>query len=189
MTDIGGDGAGPGRAGQVIRLHPHTGQRHLDWLTWGLLPHGTEDPDTAPRPIHARAETVAELPMFASAFRNRRAIVAMGEYFQWRTIGKQKQRFAISRKDGHPMAVAGLWESFVSLDREIIRTYCIVTVEATGAVAEIHDRMPLVLEMDDWPLWLGEVPGDPATLLRPSADDVFAVRALGGKKLVGVTRA
>src|ERR1700722_7047524 len=87
MTDIfGSEDAGPGRPGQVIRLNPKTRQRQLDWLAWGLLPHDTENPDTAPRPIHARAETVAELPTFASAFRNRRAVVPVGEYFQRRTI-------------------------------------------------------------------------------------------------------
>lgn len=63
-----GSGAAPGRPGQVIRLHPRTGQRHLDWLTWGLLPPATETSHGASRPIHARAETVAELPMFAEAF-------------------------------------------------------------------------------------------------------------------------
>jgi putative SOS response-associated peptidase YedK len=88
---FGGDHAGldvvggPGRQGRVIRLHPKTGQRHLDWLTWGLLPHDTADLHSAPRPIHARAETVPDLPMFADAFRRRRAIVPATEYFQRKT--------------------------------------------------------------------------------------------------------
>src|ERR1700728_3684166 len=55
-----GSGTGPGRPGQVIRLHPTTRERHLDLLQWGLLPHARENPDSALRPIHARAETVAE---------------------------------------------------------------------------------------------------------------------------------
>ena len=57
----------------VERALSRAEQRHLDWLTWGLLPHATEPPDGGPRPIHARAETVAELPLFADAFRQRRA--------------------------------------------------------------------------------------------------------------------
>ncbi|HEY1410534.1 MAG TPA: SOS response-associated peptidase [Rhodopila sp.] len=171
-----GSGAGPGRPGQVIRLHPQTGQRHLDWLLWGLLPPGAQSLDGAPRPIHARAETVAELPMFAEAFRLRRAIVPATEYYQRRTIGEPGQRHAISRKDGQPMAMAGLWEALRWPDGEIVRTYCLITVRASGAVAEIHDRMPLVLNEPDWPLWLGEVPGDPATLLHPPADDVLVLR-------------
>jgi putative SOS response-associated peptidase YedK len=115
--------AGPGRPGRVLRLHPRTGQRHFDWLTWGLLPQGAEDPESAPRPIHARAETVAELPLFAEAFRHRRAIVPATEYYQQRTIGGPAQRYAIARRDGQPLAIAGLWEAFRRPDGEIVRTY------------------------------------------------------------------
>ena len=171
-------GAGPGRPGTVLRRNPNTRQRHLDLLIWGLLPHDTVDPSTALRPIHARAETVADLPKFADAFRRRRAIVPADEYYQRRTIGGPAQRYVISRRDGKPMSIAGLWDSYVWPDR-IERTYCIITVEATGAVAGIHDRMPLVLEQTDWPLWLGEVAGDPATLLRPRSGDMLTVRPVG----------
>jgi len=63
-----------GRRGWVVRRNPVTGERQLDELIWGLLPHGT-NPATAPLPINARAETVADHPMFAGAFRQHRAIV------------------------------------------------------------------------------------------------------------------
>jgi len=179
--DFGAE-AGPGRLGQVIRLHPRTRQRHLDWLTWGLLPSETENPDSAPRPIHARAETVAVVPLFAEAFRHRRAIVPATEYYQQRTIGRPVQRYAISRRDGQPLAIAGLWEAFRRPDGEIVRTYCIITTEATGTVAEIHDRMPLVLDEPDWPVWLGEEPGDPTTLLHPAAGDKLVLRPMHGRR-------
>ena len=105
-------GAAPGRPGQVIRRHAQTGQRHLDWLTWGHLPGATGNPAAAPRPIHARAETVAELPLFAGAFRHRRAIVPASQYYQRRTIGEPRgERCAIMRHDGRPLAIAGLWEN------------------------------------------------------------------------------
>ena len=173
-----GSGTGPGRPGQVIRLHPTTHERHLDLLQWGLLPHATENPDSALRPIHARAETVAEHPLFADAFRRRRAIVPAAEYYQERTIGETGERYAISRRDGQPMAIAGLWEAFRYKNGEILHTYCIITIEAAGAVAEIHDRMPLVFDEADWAVWLGEVPGDPAALLRAPADDVLVLRPM-----------
>ena len=177
-----GHGAGPGRSGQVIRLHPRTGQRHLDWLTWGLLPSAAERPDSAPRPIHARAEMVAELPVFADAFRHRRAIVPATEYYQRRTVGGTGQRYAISRRDGQPMAIAGLWEAFRQSNGDVVRTYCIITIQATGAVAGIHDRMPLVIEERDWAVWLGEAPGEPLTLLRPSAEDALVVALVQGRE-------
>jgi len=171
-----GGAHGRGRLGSVIRWNPKTGKRHLDELIWGLLPHGTKDPETAPRPINARAETVATHSMFAAAFRDRRAIVPMTVYYQWRTTGGSKQVFAISRRDGEPMAVAGLWEAFRWRSGEITRSYCIITTEPNALVASIHDRMPVVLEKNDWPVWLGEQPGDPSALLRPPAPDILQVR-------------
>ena len=167
---------GPGRPGWVIRRNPKTGQRHLDDLIWGLLPHNTKDPNTAPRPINARAETVATHPMFASAFRKRRAIVAMSVYYQRQTIGGSKQVFAISRRDGEPMGVAGLWEALRWPDGTITRTYCIITTEANSLIAPIHARMPIVVEMADWPVWLGEEPGDPTLLLHPPPPDILQSR-------------
>jgi putative SOS response-associated peptidase YedK len=167
----------------VIRLHPQTGQRHLDWLTWGLLPHWTRNLKSAPRPIHARAETVAELPTFVDAFRHRRAVVPVAEYFQRRTVGSPAgQRYTVARADGQPMAIAGLWEAFRATNGDVVRTYCIITVRSSGPVAAIHDRMPLVLEERDWAVWLGEVSGDPKQLLRPSANELLVVRPLDGQK-------
>jgi putative SOS response-associated peptidase YedK len=164
---------GRGRPGTVLRYNPKTGQRHLDELIWGLLPHDTQELDTALRPINARAETVATHPLFASAFRDRRAIIPMSVYYQRRRTGGPTEVFAISRKDGEPMAVAGLWEAFRGPDGAITRTYCIITTEANSVISPIHDRMLLVLEKADWPQWLGEVPGDPSLLLRPVAPEVL----------------
>lgn len=174
-----GLGAGPGRPGQVIRRHPRTGQRHLDKLTWGLR---TKHSEAATALIHARAETVAESPLFAEAFRHRRAIVPAAEYYQRRTIGQPGQRYAIARRDGQPMAIAGLWEAFRRPEGEMARSYCIITVPATGVIATVHDRMPLVLEEPDWAMWLGEVPGEPAALLRAPTDDVLVLRQLLGRR-------
>ncbi len=127
----------------------------------------------------ARAETVAELPLFASAFRDRRAIVPMSVYYQRRTIGGAGQRFSISRKDGEPMGVAGLWEAFRRPDGAIDRSYCIITTDANALIAPIHDRMLVVLERADWPVWFGEQPGNPTLLLRPPAADVLQCKPLG----------
>jgi hypothetical protein len=65
----------------------------------------------------------------------------------------------------------------------IVIANCIITIEAAGAVAEIHDRMPLELDEADWAVWLGEVPGDPAALLRAPADDVLVLRPMRGGSL------
>jgi putative SOS response-associated peptidase YedK len=181
QTDAFEQGGRPGHLGDVIRRNPQTGERHLDKLVWGLLPHDTRDPLGAPRPIHARAKTVQELPMFADAFRRRRAIVPADTYNLRATKGDLGARFVVSRADGNPMAWAGIWESYVWPGGRIERTYCVITVDANGLVAPWHDRMPLVLEPEDWELWLGDVEGDPAALLRPVTDDVLMLRPIGKK--------
>jgi putative SOS response-associated peptidase YedK len=180
-----GDSHGPGRPGMIVRTHPETRQRNLDNLIWGLLPHGTADPASAPRPIHARAETVATSPLFADAFRRRRAIAPVDAYFQRRTTPGRPQRFAVSRIDGRPMAWAALWEAFRWPNGDIIHSYCVITVPANGQLAAIHDRMPVVLEEEDWPVWLGEEPGDAAALLAPTAEGILRVRPVGGTRGAG----
>jgi putative SOS response-associated peptidase YedK len=71
------------------------------------------------------------------------------------------------------MAFAGLWEGWRASDGEVLRTYTVITTAANVTMAELHDRMPVILEPEDWPTWLGETAGDPASLLRPAADDVL----------------
>jgi putative SOS response-associated peptidase YedK len=164
-------GSGPGLRSRLVRVHPRTGKRQLDWLTWGLQRQNAR-PDE-PQPLHARAETVAELPIFAEAFRLRRGLMPATNYIQRQSIGRPGRRFTISRRDKTPMAIAALWEAYPLSNGEISRTYCLITVEANATLATIHDRMPLVLEERDWPTWLGEAPGDPATLLRPPGEDVL----------------
>jgi putative SOS response-associated peptidase YedK len=170
-----------GQRGLVVRWNPTTGERQLDELVWGLLPHGTKNPATAPRPINARAETVADHPMFASAFQYRRAIVPATVYYQRRTKGGSRQSFAISRTDRRPMAFAGLWESFDWPNGEITRTYCVITTAANSMVAPIHHRMPVVLEEEDWPVWLGEKPGNVMALLHAPPADMLQCQPVRGK--------
>jgi len=118
--------------------------------------------------------------MFADAFRRRRAIIPADSYTQRATSGDDEgRRFTISRVDGNPMAWAGLWESYVWPDGRIERTFCVITIGASEQLAPYHDRMPVVLEPDDWPLWLGEVPGDPAVLLRAPTPGVLRLAPVG----------
>jgi putative SOS response-associated peptidase YedK len=80
----------------------------------------------------------------------------------------RKQPYAIARQEGEVMAFAGLWEGWKAPDGEIWRTFAIVTTGANAQMAELHDRMPVILEPADWPAWLGETEGDPTTLLYPA---------------------
>jgi len=151
----------------VVRLHPATARRRLDLLSWGLVPGFTTDLKAARKPINARAETVARSPLFRGAFERRRCLVPADGFYEWRVEQGGKQPYAVARTDGRPMALAGLWEGWRSADGEILRSYAIITTAANTDMAALHDRMPLILEEADWPVWLGEVPGAPDALLAP----------------------
>lgn len=161
----------PTQQAMVVRRHPETGERHLDLLQWGLVPHRTKDAaHVKTKPINARAETVTTSGMFRGAFTQRRCIVPAEAFYEWKAVEGGKQPYAIARQDGAPMAFAGLWEGFKWPNGTALRTYTIVTTRANAEMAPLHERMPVILEAPDWPAWLGETPGEPAALLRPAPD-------------------
>jgi putative SOS response-associated peptidase YedK len=70
-------------------------------------------------------------------------------------------------KDGAPFGLAGIWENWKEpASGEWIRTFAIITTDANELVAEIHNRMPLILPPGDYARWLGGEP-DPRDLMRP----------------------
>jgi putative SOS response-associated peptidase YedK len=158
----------PTRDAPVVRLHPETGERRLDLLRWGLVPHWAKDPKSVRMTINARGETLASTPMFRDAFARRRCLVPADVFYEWQVIDGAKRPWAIARADGQPMVFAGLWEGWGGADGTVIRSFTIVTTGANETLRPLHERMPVVLEPGDWPLWLGEQEGDRAALLRPS---------------------
>ena len=110
-----------------------TGERSLDLLRWGLIPHGCKDPNGGRKPINARAESVASLPTFRAAYAKRRCIVPVESFFEWRAIkgARAKQPYAVAMKDRTPFAIAGPWENrHHPQSGEWIRTFAIITVPA-----------------------------------------------------------
>jgi putative SOS response-associated peptidase YedK len=160
----------PSQDAMVVRRHPETGERHLDLLQWGLVPHWSKDPPKTKHPINARAETVATSGMFHRAFAQRRRLAPADTFYEWKATQGGKQSFAIARHDRQPMAFAGLWEGFRWPDGTVLRTFAIITISANADMMGLHDRMPVILDQPDWAAWLGEVEGDPGTLLRPAPD-------------------
>jgi putative SOS response-associated peptidase YedK len=158
----------PTRLAPVVRLHPQTHARHLDLLRWGLVPHWAKDAKTTRQPINARSESAATSPMFRDALTRRRCIVPADAFYEWQVRGGAKIPYAVARADGDPLAIAGLWEGWRGADAEVLRTFTILTTDANDTLRPLHERMPVVLEKADWPVWLGEREGDYAALLRPS---------------------
>jgi putative SOS response-associated peptidase YedK len=92
--------------------------------------------------------------------------VPIEAFYEWQKVGpKEKQPYAIALAGGGLMAMAGLWENWKSPAEEWVRSFTIVTTTPNALCAEIHDRMPVILPLEAWPVWLGEEPAD-AELLK-----------------------
>jgi putative SOS response-associated peptidase YedK len=159
--------AAPSQELLVIRENRKTGERSLDLIKWGLIPHWFTDPRGGRRPINAKAESVSKLPTFREAYAQRRCIVPIDGFFEWRAIkaARAKQPYAIAMKDGSPFGLAGLWENWRNPNKgEWERTFAIITAPSNSLVEQIHDRMPAILKPATYERWLGPEP-DPHDLL------------------------
>ena len=154
--------ARPGSELSVWRRHPQTGAIAEAKLRWGLIPHWMKArPDM--RPINARAETVAEKPMFSDAYARRRCIVPMDMFYE---RDQKKKLHCFGAADGKPFGVAGIWENWRNAEGVWERTFCIITVPANELVGAVHDRMPAIIPIPQHVRWLGAEP-DPRDLLKP----------------------
>jgi putative SOS response-associated peptidase YedK len=145
----------------VVRWDKKAAERSLDVLRWGLVPFWAKDLKVGFANINAKAEGIETRPAFREAFARRRCLVPVDNFYEWQKTATGKQPYAIALADKGVMALAGLWENWRSPAGEWVRSFAIVTTTANALCAPIHDRMPVILASDAWPLWLGE---DPAPL-------------------------
>ncbi len=98
----------------VIRKHPKTGENQRDRMTWGLIPYWVKQASGGRKAINAKAETVASLPSFRDAYRRRRCLLPIDNFFEWKAIKgqKAKQPYAIAMRSGEPFALAAIWENW-----------------------------------------------------------------------------
>ncbi len=159
----------PTNDAMVVRRHPGTGKRRLDALRWGLMPSWTRNLKQ-PRPINGRSETAATNGIFKAALAERRCLVPADAFYEWKTAPDGKQPYAIARRDGTPLAFAGVWEWWKAPDGELVRTFAILTTAANATMGVLHERMPVIVEPDAWAVWLGENSGEAVALMRPAGD-------------------
>ncbi|MEX2352556.1 MAG: SOS response-associated peptidase [Gammaproteobacteria bacterium] len=135
--------------------------RELVNVHWGFIPHWAKDKKL--QPINARADTVAKKPMFRDAFKHRRCLIPANGYFEWKVENGRKQPYFIKVKDAELFSFAGIWSHWDSPDKTI-ESCAIITTDANPDTAKIHDRMPVIINPEDYDLWLTEGGED---LLRP----------------------
>jgi putative SOS response-associated peptidase YedK len=136
----------------VVRLD-RSGNRELAMLRWGFIPFWAEDAKIGAKFINARAETVATAPAFRAAFRTRRCLVPAGGFYEWKKVDGGRQPYHVGLRDGAPFAFAGLWERW-NRGAVPIESFTIITGEPNSLVADLHDRMPAILDPEDYDAWL-----------------------------------
>jgi putative SOS response-associated peptidase YedK len=141
-------------------------RRAIASYRWGLVPHWSTDTTSAGRMFNARSETITASPAFREAFRRRRCLVPVDSFYEWKREGSIRQPYRVVRADGAPLALAGLWAGWRDPQSELVRrTFTIVTSSPNRSLADLHDRMPVVLERSAWDRWLAPIDGEPSELL------------------------
>jgi putative SOS response-associated peptidase YedK len=159
----------PGLPDWIIR-QPGAGQGlRLEQLHWGLLASWTKTKTSSRRPINARAETVAERPMFRDLLRERRCVVPVDGYYEWRTRPGGKLPFWFYLKSGEPFFLAGLWDCWHPRKPDALASYILMTTRPNELAAKVHDRMPVLLHARDVARWL-----DPSITEAERVSDLFA---------------
>ena len=163
---------------------PDSTERTLRLVRWGLVPSWAKDPKGGARMINARSESVAEKPAFKRAVNARRCLVPADGWYEWQRGPEHKQPYYTHYADGSSLAMAGIWEYWKPKEDPEGRypdglvTASVLTTSAVGVLAQVHDRMPLLLPPHAWDAWLdpdtGAADDAVAALLAPPAPELIA---------------
>jgi putative SOS response-associated peptidase YedK len=154
----------PSHNAPVVRVVD--GRRILVSARWGLMPSWAKEEDKLPQPINAKAETAAIKPMFRQAYRRSRVLVPADCFYEWKVVAGKKQPYLIHMEDGSPFGMGGLLEHWEAPEGETL-TFTILTTSANALMKEIHDRMPVIIQPEDYKTWLD-----------PQLTDVSKIQAL-----------
>lgn len=152
---------------QPILAIPNDGKNKADFFLWGLIPSWAKDPTIANKLINARGETIAEKPSFRGSLKYKRCLILADGFYEWKAQAgaKTKTPYFIHMKDRQPFAFAGLWDEWNSPDGNTLRTCTIITTEPNELMSTLHNRMPVILDKNNYAAWLEAAPQTPADLL------------------------
>jgi putative SOS response-associated peptidase YedK len=158
----------------VAAVVSRDGHRHVGPMRWGFIPRWYKTPTDGPLLFNARGESLAEKPAFRDAARKRRCLIPASGFYEWTKQGDTRLPWYITRTDGEPMVFAGIWHVWQGAEGARVATCAIVTTAAQGPMVDLHDRVPVILDPEDWPLWLGEAGHGAATLMHALSDNALS---------------
>lgn len=152
---------------QPVLAIPNDAKNSADFFMWGLIPSWAKDPGIGNKLINARGETIAEKPSFRGSFKYKRCIIPADGFYEWKAQHGEKTKtpYFIHMKDRQPFALAGLWDEWNSPDGSTVRTCTIITTEPNELMSTLHNRMPVILDAQDYDRWLDPAPQTPENLL------------------------
>ena len=160
------------------------GRRIMQLMRWGLVPSWAKDETIGNRLINARAETVREKPSFRASFKRRRCLIPATGYYEWKELPgslptkKLKAPMYFMVRDGELFSFAGLWDLWERFDGKKLTTFTIITTEPNALAAQIHNRMPVILNKSDESLWLEGDDESAGSLLRSCPESDLSVYAV-----------
>ena len=146
------------------------GGRELSLVRWGLIPSWAKDPSVAAKMINARSETAATKQAFRDALKSRRCLIPADGFYEWLRTGKAKQPYCFEVNEGELFAFAGIWDRWRDPSGNAVDTCSILTTTPNAMTAQVHDRMPVILDPDSYDIWLDPGMRDVTTaseLLKP----------------------
>jgi putative SOS response-associated peptidase YedK len=138
----------------IIRQDAREPVRKVSAVRWGLIPSWSKDPSIGYKTINGRSERVATTPSFRDPFKSQRCLVPADGFYEWKRERKTKQPYCFEMNDGNLFAFAGLWDKWKSPQGEVVESCTILTTSPNPLLADIHDRMPVILSPDNYDLWL-----------------------------------
>ncbi|QTH41828.1 SOS response-associated peptidase [Cohnella sp. LGH] len=165
----------------------HDGAKNrLGELRWGLVPSWAKDDKIGSKMINARAETLLERASFKTLVGRKRAIIPADGFYEWKKSGNSKQPMRITLKEDALFSMAGLYDTWQTPDGSKLSTCTIITTSPNSLMADIHDRMPVILHPEDEAFWLDRSNSDTkalTALLKPYPAD--KMRAYPVSPIVG----
>ena len=140
----------------VVTVREERGKKTRKFTTmrWGLIPSWAKDTSIGTRTLNARSETVKTTPAFRQSILTKRCLIPADGFYEWQKMGSVKQPYCFEVGEGEVFAFAGLWDQWRSPDGEIIESCTILTTTPNSLVADLHDRMPVIVAPDKYGVWL-----------------------------------